>query len=140
MPMTRKILTVVAAATGFALYGGASPDVAQANTGSVDTQFERMDTNGDGKISADEHATGAKDMFDRMDADKDGKVTASEMTAAHERVTGNKAKRTDMTAADKIKKGDTDGDGILSPDEHTAGARSMFDKMDTDKDGFLTKS
>ena len=35
---------------------------------------------------------------------------------------------------------DTDGDGILSAEEHAAGSRSMFEKMDTDKDGFLTKS
>ena len=44
-----------------------------------------MDTNKDGKSSADEHAAAAKKMFDTMDANKDRKVTATEMDAAHQR-------------------------------------------------------
>ncbi|MDQ2870740.1 MAG: EF-hand domain-containing protein [Acidobacteriota bacterium] len=98
-----------------------------------------MDTNKDGKISADEHAAGAKQMFDAMDANKDGKVTAAEMEAAHERVTGKKAVKSDMTAAEKIKAIDTDGDGVLTAEEHAAGSRAMFEKMDTNKDGFLSR-
>ena len=78
-------------------------------------------------------------MFAAMDANRDGKVTAAEMTAAHRRVTGSKASKSDMSAADKIKVVDTDGDGILTADEHAAGSRAMFEKMDTDKDGFLTR-
>jgi len=101
--------------------------------------FAAMDTNGDGKISADEHAAGAKGMFDTMDADHDGKVTAAEMTAAHDKM-GAKPMANEMSAADKIKTIDTNGDGILTADEHAAGSRSMFDRMDTDKDGFLSKA
>lgn len=44
-----------------------------------------------------------------------------------------------MSAADKIKVIDTDGDAILTAEEHAAGSRTMFEKMDTNKDGFLTK-
>ena len=104
-----------------------------------DAEFAAMDTNKDGKVSAEEHATASKKMFDMMDANRDGKVTAAEMTAAHRRVTDKKAKKSDMSAADKIKVIDTDGDGILTAEEHAAGSRAMFEKMDTDKDGFLTK-
>ena len=104
-----------------------------------DAEFAAMDTNTDGKMSAEEHAAASKKMFDMMDANKDGKVTAAEMTAAHQRVTGKKAKKSDMSATDKIKVIDTDGDGILTAEEHAAGSRAMFEKMDTDKDGFLTK-
>ncbi len=43
--------------------------------------MDRMDTNHDGVISADEHAVFAKSMFDKMDADHDGKVTKAEMEA-----------------------------------------------------------
>ena len=106
----------------------------------ADAEFRAMDTNKDGKLSAEEHATASKKMFDMMDANKDGKVTAAEMTAAHQRVTGKKAQKSDMSSADKIKVIDTDGDGILTAEEHAAGSRSMFEKMDTDKDEFLTKS
>ena len=105
----------------------------------VDAEFKAMDTNKDGKVSAEEHAAASKKVFEMMDANRDGKVTAAEVTAAHQRVTGKKAKKSDMSAADKIKVIDTDGDGILSAEEDAAGSRSMFEKMDTDRDGFLSK-
>ena len=124
----------VAGVTGFALV----PSVATA--GSPDTSFESMDDNDDGKISPDEHFAAASRMFEKMDSNTDGKVTAAEMTAAHPRVTGKKAQKSDMTAAEKIKMLDSDGDGVLTSEEHAAGARSMFDKMDADKDGYLTKA
>ena len=113
---------------------------AEPQSAKADAEFMTMDANKDGKISADEHATASKKMFDTMDANRDGKVTAAEMDAAHKRVTGKKAKKSDLSAADKIKVIDKDGDKILTAEEHAAGSRSMFEKMDTDKDGFLTKS
>ena len=116
------------------LASGAGP-----KAGKPDAEFTAMDANKDGKVSAEEHAAAAKKMFGTMDANRDGKVTAAEMDAAHQRVTGKKAKKTDMSSADKIKVIDTDGDGILTAEEHAAGSRAMFEKMDTDKDGFLTK-
>jgi hypothetical protein len=112
---------------------------AESKSATADAEFIKMDTNKDGKVSANEHAGGAKQMFDTMDGNKDGKVTAAEMEAAHQRVTGRKATKSDMTAADKIKVVDTDGDGVLTAEEHAVGSRAMFEKMDTDKDGFLTK-
>lgn len=106
----------------------------------ADAQFKMMDTNSDGKLSPDEHATGARKMFDTMDANHDSKVTAAEMDVAHQKIAGAKAKKTDMSSAEKIKVVDTNGDGILSADEHVAGSKNMFDKMDNDKDGFLSKA
>ena len=106
---------------------------------SADAEFKTMDTNKDGKVSADEHAAASKKMFATMDANRDGKVTAAEMDAAHQRVTGKRAGKSDLRSADKIKVIDTDGDGVLTAEEHAAGSRSMFEKMDTDKDGFLTQ-
>ena len=124
----------VAGVSGYAMLPSA------AVAGSPDTSFEAMDDNDDGKISPDEHFAAASRMFEKMDSNSDGKVTAAEMTAAHPRVTGKKAQKSDMTAAEKIKMLDTDGDGVLTSEEHAAGARSMFDKMDADKDGYLTKA
>jgi len=102
--------------------------------------FQGMDANRDGKVTGDEHAAAAKKMFEAMDANKDGQVTAAEMDAAHERVTGQKAKPGDMPAAEKIKTIDTDGDGVLTAAEHAAGSRAMFDAMDTGKDGSLSEA
>jgi Ca2+-binding EF-hand superfamily protein len=72
--------------------------------------------------------------------EQDGKVTAAEMTAAYQKVTGKKAKKSDMSSDDKIKAIGTNGDGILTADEHAAGSRAMFEKMDSDKDGSLSKA
>ena len=105
----------------------------------ADAEFKTMDTNKDGKVSADEHAAASKRMFDTMDANSDGTVMAAEMDAAHQRVTGKKAGPSDMSAADKIKVVDSDGDGSLTAEEHAAGSRAMLEKMDTNKDGFLTQ-
>lgn len=113
---------------------GAGPKAAKP-----DAEFTAMDTNKDGKVSAEEHAAASKKMFDMMDANRDGKVSAAEMTAAHQRVTGKKVKKSDMSAAEKIKVIDADSDGILTAEEHTAGSRAMFEKMDTNKDGFLIR-
>lgn len=116
----------------------AKAQAAPAKPTAVETEVKSMDTNGDGKVSPEEHARGAQRMFDTMDADKDGRVTAGEMDAAHERVTGRKAAPGDMSAAAKIKVIDTDGDGVLTAEEHAAGSRRTFGETDTNKDGFVT--
>lgn len=104
-----------------------------------DHHHAMMDANKDGRVSADEHTAGARSMFEKMDANKDGSVTAAEMHAAHKDVTGKHAKKSDMSAQDKIKVVDTDGDGRITAAEHASGSGSMFAKMDTDKDGYLSK-
>lgn len=109
-----------------------------------DQMFQKMDANNDGKISVDEHAAAAKKMFEVMDANKDGKVTAAEMEAAHEQIAGKAAVAKDkgkqMSAAEKLKVVDSNGDGALTAEEHLAGSKSMFDKMDANHDGLLTKA
>ncbi|HEY8926083.1 MAG TPA: EF-hand domain-containing protein [Polyangia bacterium] len=116
-----------------------------------DAMFKMMDANGDGKISAQEHADAAKKMFTKMDTNGDGKVTAAEMDAFHEHLMArkmhgdaskepHKSEHGEMSSADKIKAIDTDHDGVLTADEHAAGSKSMFEKMDTDHDGFLSKA
>jgi Ca2+-binding EF-hand superfamily protein len=118
------------------LAGGAlllSPAFA-AEVMSVTEKFAAMDTNHDGKVSPDEHQVGAKMIFDRIDTNHNGEVTVVEMEEAHP----GKAKG--MSAAEKIKVVDTDGDGMVSIEEYYAGARAMFNVMDSDKDGYLTRS
>ena len=102
-------------------------------------ELQMMDTDHDGRVSADEHTAGAKRMFAKMDADHDGKITAAEMDAAHMAMKhGDHEPKGRMSSAEKIKVIDTNGDGVLSAQEHEAGSHSMFDKMDADHDGRLT--
>ncbi len=139
--MNRKQMTWPLAALAVASFALANPP-------------GRMDANKDGIVSAEEHAAGAKRMFTRMDANRDGNVTAAEMDAAHAAIAnehagaheGHAAKHEDMkhqgkrelSSAEKIKAVDTNGDGVVSAQEHEAGSRSMFRKMDADRDGRLT--
>jgi len=101
--------------------------------------FEAMDTDGDGKISMDEHAAAGGRMFEKMDANGDNKVTAAEMTAAHQKVTGKKPEKGEISSAEKIKMMDTNGDGILTVEEYAAGGHWIFEQMDTDHDSYLSK-
>jgi Ca2+-binding EF-hand superfamily protein len=119
--------------------------------------FEMMDTSKDGKVTADEmeaaqgamhgpgkgvgkmmgktHDTTMTDKTVPATADKPVTEKGPDSTRMDHRVGGRM-----MNASEKIKVIDTDGDGMLTAQEHDAGARSMFEKMDTDKDGNLTKS
>lgn len=134
--------------------------------GGKDDHMKMMDKDGDGKITAAEHTSGAKEMFSKMDADKDGQVTASEMDAMHGAMKdkGHATARTEggpseqkmadkkayddtgagksmpktMSSEQKIAKMDTNNDGKLSAAEHAAGTKQMFGKMDSDGDGSLT--
>ena len=131
--------SILAGAFVLAVAGSVGANQAGTATRStIETEMKAMDTNGDGKISPEEHAAGARRMFEAMDANKDGKVTAAEMDAAHERVTGQKAVKGEILASEKIKAIDTDGDGILTAEEHAAGAKKMFATMDANKDGKVT--
>ena len=46
-------------------------------------KIKTVDSNGDGKLSAEEHASGAQQMFAKMDTDKDGALTLAEIEAGH---------------------------------------------------------
>lgn len=112
-------------------------DRAAGSSGQAEVRM--MDTNHDGRVSPDEHAAGAKSMFEKLDADHDGKVTAAEMDAAHKAMKkGDHDSSGEMSSAEKIRTIDTNGDGVLSAQEHEEGSRRMFGKMDADHDGNLS--
>lgn len=107
----------------------------------IEAEMRIMDANQDGKVAAAEHAAGAQKMFKAMDANQDMKVTADEMDATNKpwkSADASHHKGHAMSSADKIKVIDTNGDGVLTAQEHAAGSKAMFAKMDTDKDGNLT--
>lgn len=127
-----------------------------AVAGNRGDRFKDMDTNGDGMISASEHAARVTAKFQDMDADRDGRLTVAEVDA------GMKAMKSDamgkdrmgkgmgqgmgmgmgqaMTASEKIASMDTDGDGAVSSAEHDAWARNRFTEMDGDRNGSLSHS
>ena len=112
----------------------ASAPTPAATAGDIAAQFTKMDTNADGAVSPDEHASGAASMFATMDADGNGMVGMAEMDASQAAMGGDAR----MASAEKIKAVDSDGDGQLSRDEHAQGAKTMYDQMDGDHDARLT--
>lgn len=104
----------------------------------LDEKFTKMDANADGKVSADEHAAFSEAKFTEIDADGDKRITVTEMTSFFT-AKGKTVEPGEATPADKIKKLDKNGDGILTFGENKSGSKAMFKKFDADRDGFLTK-
>ncbi len=98
-----------------------------ASAESGDDMFKKMDANGDGRISAQEHDAGAKAMFDKMDANHDGTLAAGEMMSMHQGM-GDRHRGMMLRA-------DGNHDGVITAAEHAAAAKAMFDRMDTNQDG-----
>ena len=111
-----------------------APPTAAPVAGNIEGQRALMDKDGDDRVTPEEHAAGASVMFTTMDADDDGSVTAAEMDASETALGANKR----MASADKIKVVDSNGDGMISTDEHADASRSMFEMMDSDRDGDMS--
>jgi Ca2+-binding EF-hand superfamily protein len=107
---------------------------------SASSEMKMMDTDKDGRISAAEHAMGAKKMFEKIDADYDGRVTATEMDARHKEMPSSHSSKPMKSSAEKMKSIDADGDGAISAEEHEQGSQKMFRKMDKDQDGRLSQA
>jgi EF hand len=103
--MKKLILTI--AALGLATFVWAGQDNKGTHEGHHDGKhhpgrmmFEKMDTNGDGIITAEEHQASIQQMmakrsehFVKMDTDGDGSVTKEEAKAARESMRGQQRER-----------------------------------------------
>lgn len=121
------------------------------------------DTNKDGRISRDEHATHASERFTRMDANKDGfidqadhqqrmqqrraegfarldgnsdgRVTRAEFESAHaKRMAENMARRAERETAGKPVR------AMPTAEERQKRHDAMFARLDADKDGAVTRA
>jgi Ca2+-binding EF-hand superfamily protein len=133
-------LCTLGLACALALSPALAGDGERKEHGSPSSGMKMMDTDKDGRISAAEHAMGAKKMFDKIDKDYDGRVTATEMDAHHKDMPGAHSSKPMKSSADKIKAIDTDSDGVISAEEHEKGSQKMFRKMDKDEDGTLSRA
>jgi Ca2+-binding EF-hand superfamily protein len=137
----KTFLTCTLAATcALALSPAFAGDDEHKGHTSASSEMKMMDTDKDGRLSAAEHAMGAKKMFEKIDADYDGRVTATEMDARHKEMPSSHSSRPMQSSAEKMKSIDTDGDGAISAEEHEKGSQKMFRKMDKDQDGRLSQA
>ncbi|KRG42881.1 hypothetical protein ARC78_07800 [Stenotrophomonas pictorum JCM 9942] len=110
-----------------------------AGAAHAEEKARSMDANGDGMVSASEHADAARMKFETMDANKDGFVTAAEMDQSPMAMGKDRPMR-QPPAADRIRMMDGDGDGKLSAPEYAAATKKMFDSTDTDKNGMISRA
>jgi Ca2+-binding EF-hand superfamily protein len=101
--------------------------------------FDEIDADKDGKITAAELEAHRAARFAAADANKDGSLSAEELVAMHEAA---RAERQLARSTDMIARFDANGDGLLSADEmpQPGEGKGMFDRIDTDKDGAISKA
>lgn len=101
--------------------------------------FDEIDGDKDGKITAAEFATFRTAEFAKADTNSDGQISADEMAARH--IAEATARAAEMSAR-MIERMDGNADGQISPEEMEQGPRpvSLFERADTDGDGALTKA
>jgi Ca2+-binding EF-hand superfamily protein len=108
----------------------------------VQAEFNKLDLNKDGKVSATEYIVSARMAFKSIDLNKDRSLSVDELRAAQLLESGAQTSKhtakSDVASLTKVKLADSDHDGMLSEDEYVATARAQFDKMDKNKDGFLS--
>ncbi|NJR72208.1 MAG: hypothetical protein HC782_03925 [Gammaproteobacteria bacterium] len=111
-----------------------SATYAAPSSGEMKAKLEKIDVNSDGKVSRDEAAKykGVAKHFDNVDANNDGYLTKDEM----------KAQRAKSIQA-KFRAIDGNQDGRISraeADAKTPKIAQHFDKLDTNKDGYIDKN
>ena len=118
--------------------------------------IERMDRDGDQKLSREEAPERMGRHFDKLDNDADGFVSADELQAMMDRRNkqgrgdrrgkggqGEKGDRGDRGSQGKrdpakmIEKVDADGDGKISKTEMPEKLQKRFEKLDANADGFI---
>lgn len=89
----------------------------------------RADANNDGSITRDEYLAGPIARFDRLDANNDGVIGQDERPQRRARGEGGE-RRNPM---------DADGDRQISRAEYAAMGARMFERLDADNDGRITR-
>ncbi len=88
----------------------------------------RADANNDGNITREEFLARPTQMFERMDANNDGVISADERPQRRDR--GERRERVNP---------DANGDGQFSQAEYVAMGARMFERLDANNDGRVTR-
>jgi Ca2+-binding EF-hand superfamily protein len=113
---------------------------ARAQQFNIRETFQNLDANNDTVIDLDEVPEEGRAAFDRLlakgDANKNGKLEADEFRTLALKLRAL-AQGGSGLAGQRFKAMDKDGDGKVSKAEFT-GPELLFQRLDTDKDGFVT--
>lgn len=95
--------------------------------------LQKMDTNGDGRISLDEYVAAATARFKSIDTQNKGTIDAADIAASPATI-----QRDEKIATAIVKHVDTSGKGYITQDDVVAAAQARFAKLDKNGDGKLT--
>lgn len=129
-PFAFALLLAALATTQSLAFGGKG--------GAMGFDFDSVDADKDGKLTATEMDAYQQARLAGVDADKDGFVTGAELQAF---VIARMAARAATMATARIEAQDTDKDGRLSPAElaDAPRAQKLFARMDGDGDGAISR-
>lgn len=119
--------TLAAFGLGLAALGVAGAVYAAPKDGK---RFDRLDTNEDGVLTAEELAAPSVKLVENADTDGDGALSAEELETFRD------AKRAERRAE---RDPDTNGDGVVDRIEFIEAAEKRFDRLDRDGDGVLAE-
>src|ERR1700744_4116854 len=111
----------------------------------VKVMLDYLDTNGDGILDKGEFTSGTAKSFSELDKDSDGFITIQEMDdlagplAEAEGGSDLLGRATAFLVRSMLLTMDANKDNQVSKAEFTKGCEAMFDKLDVNHDGQLTK-
>ncbi|WP_312319062.1 EF-hand domain-containing protein [Stenotrophomonas sp.] len=123
--------TLLPCLCGFALLMSAAHAQQLATTAAE--RFATLDRNADGEVSKDEYD--GTTLFQALDADHNNRVTVEEVQALL-----GPDRDGQLTAADRIRVADLNGDGELSDEEVRRVVEMRFQSLDVNHDEVLTLS
>lgn len=100
-------------------------------------ELDRMDHDGDGRISRHDYITDAKTRFDAIDSDRNFHISATEMADFRN---AGKPIAEQISDTDAIKSIDTNNNGEVTVAEYERTADEEFRMRDSNRDGFLDEN
>ena len=103
----------------------------------LEQMFARRDANRDGFLTQAELGERGGRLLERRDANQDGRLSLAELQAPRQRA--ERGPRPGRGQGGMFARLDADGNGVLTRAEFDAQLRVRFERLDSNRDGFITR-